>query len=122
MFLLRNARVIPELGCGRESLLWDVLIEGERISEIYPCADRKKSFMESYCGEVIDCQGKTLLPGLIDAHTHISIGLIYNKYFFDTFSTNFWLIYRLMIIFCQMRLDYPVYTFSCSFKLFIREF
>ena len=74
MFLLRNARVIPELGCGRESLLWDVLIEGERISEIYPCADRKKSFMESYCGEVIDCQGKTLLPGLIDAHTHISIG------------------------------------------------
>jgi imidazolonepropionase-like amidohydrolase len=28
--------------------------------------------------EVIDCQGKTLLPGLIDAHTHIS-GLRYTQ-------------------------------------------
>ena len=42
-----------------------VLVEGERIREI------SESALTAPQAQVIDCQGKTLMPGLIDAHVHL---------------------------------------------------
>src|SRR5947199_2485971 len=42
-----------------------VLVEGERIREI---SERSLTAPQA---QVIDCQGKTLMPGLIDAHVHL---------------------------------------------------
>src|SRR5499427_3683522 len=42
-----------------------VLVEGERIREI---SERSITAPQA---QVIDCQGKTLMPGLIDAHVHL---------------------------------------------------
>jgi imidazolonepropionase-like amidohydrolase len=42
-----------------------VLVEGERIREISEHA------ITAPQAQVIDCQGKTLMPGLIDAHVHL---------------------------------------------------
>ena len=40
-----------------------VAVDGSRIGWIGPTADAPK-------GDVVDCTGKTILPGLVDAHTH----------------------------------------------------
>src|SRR5215510_15520548 len=50
----------PEL---REDM--HVLVEGERIREI---SERPITAPQA---QVIDCQGKTLMPGLLDAHVHL---------------------------------------------------
>ena len=42
-----------------------VLVEGERIREI------SEHSITASQAQVIDCQGKTLMPGLIDAHVHL---------------------------------------------------
>ena len=42
-----------------------VLVQGERIREI------SESALTAPQAQVIDCQGKTLMPGLIDAHVHL---------------------------------------------------
>src|SRR6202048_2626071 len=42
-----------------------VLVEGDRIREV---ADRP---ITSTAAETIDLQGRTLMPGLIDAHVHV---------------------------------------------------
>ena len=42
-----------------------VLVEGERIREI------SERSITAPTAQVIDCQGKTLMPGLIDAHVHL---------------------------------------------------
>src|SRR5262249_60154299 len=42
-----------------------VLVEGERIRDI---SDRPITALDAY---TIDCRGKTLMPGLIDAHVHL---------------------------------------------------
>src|SRR5262245_22782606 len=42
-----------------------VLVEGERIREV---SSRSITAPQA---QVIDCQGKTLIPGLIDAHVHL---------------------------------------------------
>jgi imidazolonepropionase-like amidohydrolase len=61
--LLRNVRIFdghaPDLIDGR-----NVLLEGNRIAAL-PLADETVSD-----ATVIDCQGGTLMPGLIDAHWH----------------------------------------------------
>jgi imidazolonepropionase-like amidohydrolase len=45
-----------------------VLIEGERIARIA----RSGSIAMAPGANVIDCQGRTLMPGLIDAHVHLA--------------------------------------------------
>ncbi len=45
----------------------DVLIEGGRIVEVGQAEDLGQRYQAR---ETIDCRGKAVLPGLIDAHTH----------------------------------------------------
>lgn len=62
--VFRNARIFDP---GHDSLLdgHEVLIEGGTIREV---SDRP---IASQGAEVIDCGGRTLMPGLIDCHVHV---------------------------------------------------
>jgi imidazolonepropionase-like amidohydrolase len=65
--LLRNARVLTCSGDPAEKPIdGDVLIEGNRIAKV--AAGR----LDAVPARVVDLHGATLLPGLGDAHTHIS--------------------------------------------------
>ena len=62
--ILKNARLIPELCEGFEQETADIRIEGKKIAEILPAGGE-------YAGEeVLDLQGKTVLPGLFNCHEH----------------------------------------------------
>lgn len=64
--LFKNASV---LDCtGQQSFHGQVLVEGNMIKQI---AQGDES-IDSPGASVVDCQGKTLMPGLCDAHTHIT--------------------------------------------------
>ena len=63
--ILTNCRLIKELSSVEETGLYDVLLEDGRIKEIRRAAKSDDT-------DAMDCGGKTLLPGLIDLHTHIS--------------------------------------------------
>jgi len=61
--VLTNARVFT--GTGDAPLEnGAVALEGSRIAWVGPAADAP-------AGDVIDCTGKTILPGLVDAHAHL---------------------------------------------------
>jgi imidazolonepropionase-like amidohydrolase len=61
--LLKNANIID--GLGNAPFAGDVLIDGERISAV-GSADGEGA-------AVIDVAGKTVMPGLIDAHCHVTL-------------------------------------------------
>jgi imidazolonepropionase-like amidohydrolase len=50
-----------------------LVIEGERISWVGPAANLPPIYSAQQF-EVIDLPGRTLMPGLVDGHTHISFG------------------------------------------------
>ncbi|MGQ3029156.1 MAG: amidohydrolase family protein, partial [Ferrovibrionaceae bacterium] len=66
--LIANARIVdgtaPEAGAPVS-----VLVEGGTIREVGKAVTSAKA-------KVVDLRGKTLMPGLIDAHTHAGHGLI----------------------------------------------
>ncbi|WP_220191757.1 hypothetical protein [Ktedonospora formicarum] len=65
--VLRNARVVNVFS--HEIYLADVAIRGDRIAGIGP--------QGAYDGqEIIDCGGHYLVPGLIEAHTHVEDSLL----------------------------------------------
>lgn len=66
--LIINAQVFDGTGSPRYEA--DVLIDGNRIAEIAEHIDRPTG------GEVrvIDAAGATLMPGLVDGHTHLGLG------------------------------------------------
>ena len=66
MLILRNCRLIPELTEGTELTSADLLLKDKAIAAIRPCGT---AFGED-CEE-LDLQGATLMPGLIDMHTHL---------------------------------------------------
>lgn len=63
--ILTNCRLVPELSGGVGSACGTVVIEGGKIASV----------TDGLCqaAGVVDCGGKTLLPGLIDLHTHITV-------------------------------------------------
>ena len=58
---------------------WDVfdtgavVIRGENIVEVGPANEITKKYKNSL---TIDCSGKTIIPGLINAHTHAPMTLL----------------------------------------------
>lgn len=59
--LLKNA---TRLRKGNETEQCELLIEGDKIVKIAPTIDEEAD-------EVIDCEGRLLLPGFIDVHVHL---------------------------------------------------
>ena len=61
------------LTCVDESVIADgaVLVDGDRIAWVGPVVDLTKG---AHIDEVIDAAGLTIMPGLVDAHMHISFG------------------------------------------------
>jgi len=68
MLVLRNARIIPELTEGFEDRYADIVIDGETIEEIKPAKS-----VNAKEENIIDLTGKTLIPGLIEAHLHLDL-------------------------------------------------
>lgn len=69
MKTLRNCKLVKELTEGTQLTMADVVMDGGKIAQILPCGTQV-----SGAEEFMDLQGKTLLPGLIDAHVHLFMG------------------------------------------------
>jgi imidazolonepropionase-like amidohydrolase/ABC-type multidrug transport system permease subunit len=65
-YLIRNARIFT--GDGKVIESGGVLVRDGKIAEIYEGATPDPEKLKA---EVVEAQGKTLLPGLIDAHVHL---------------------------------------------------
>src|SRR4051812_49567572 len=71
--LFRNFQLLePEVGELQGGC--EVLVEGETIRE---CADKP---IKSAGADVIDCGGRTLMPGLIDSHVHVTLSEVNFRY------------------------------------------
>jgi imidazolonepropionase-like amidohydrolase len=57
-------------GSGAEAYPADVLVEGTRIRTVA----RTPGQLVADGAQVIDCHGRTLMPGLVEGHAHISFG------------------------------------------------
>src|SRR6201993_5108731 len=66
--LFRSANVWD--GSGAPAFPADVLVEGTRIKTIARVPHR----LPTEGATVIDCRGRTLMPGLVEGHAHISFG------------------------------------------------
>src|SRR5438477_12044643 len=64
--LFSNARVFD--GSGKAPFRGEVLVKGNRIAAVAAAPAR----LEASGAEVIDCGGATLMPGLVEAHAHLS--------------------------------------------------
>ena len=77
--LFQNAKIFD----GKQDSLvdGDVLIEGNLISQV----GSNLSIPEGKRGAIVDCGGKTLMPGLIDMHSHLSFqeGMLEGRDTFD---------------------------------------
>ncbi len=70
--ILANARIIAADGTDPVDNGF-IRIDGPRISRI------SRTAIQNTDANVIDCSGMTVIPGLIDSHTHISAGDYLNK-------------------------------------------
>ena len=66
--LLRNCRLIPALSDGYAGGCADVTVENGIITEVSACHGKHPA----QDAEVVDCGGRTLLPGLFDMHAHLN--------------------------------------------------
>ena len=67
--IIKNCKLIPFLTEAGAPAMADVIVKGTMIEAIVPCGTAV-----SDGEEVLDIQGKTLMPGLIDAHVHLFMG------------------------------------------------
>ncbi|MEO7404616.1 MAG: amidohydrolase family protein [Burkholderiales bacterium] len=63
--LFTNATIWP--GSGEGAFAGALLVEGNRIAQVWHGAARDVT-----ADETIDCRGGTLMPGLVDGHSHLS--------------------------------------------------
>lgn len=68
MILFTNARIFD--GTGAEAFPGEVLVEGDVIKAVEHGAGK----ITPGDAKVIDAQGATLMPGLIDSHAHLAMG------------------------------------------------
>jgi imidazolonepropionase-like amidohydrolase len=66
--LFRNAQIWD--GSGAEPFPGDVLIEGQRIKTIA----RTLNQLQADGATIVEARGRTLMPGLVEGHAHISFG------------------------------------------------
>ncbi|MCI7742773.1 MAG: amidohydrolase family protein [Clostridiales bacterium] len=78
--LLKHCRLIPELSDGYAQTYADILVCGNQIQAIQPTLEAPANCQE------IDCQGKTLLPGLIDMHNHLNWSYVSGEQSLTDFS------------------------------------
>src|SRR5258706_3699927 len=57
-------------GSGAPSYPADVLVEGNRIRGVA----RDRGQLKAEGAELVECRGRTLMPGLVEGHAHISFG------------------------------------------------
>lgn len=74
--LIRGGTVVTEHGAGRQ----DILIEGEKITGM-------GANLSTLGAEVVDAKGLLVLPGMIDAHTHMDLPVC-NTVTADNFETG----------------------------------
>ena len=55
-------------GSGATAFPGDVLVEGSRIKAVAPAPER----LAANGATVIEARGRTLMPGLVEGHAHIS--------------------------------------------------
>ena len=67
--ILKNCRLLAPLSDGKSSEKGAVSIVQGKIQAVYENGEAAEGTDGE---EIVDCGGKTLLPGLIDAHTHIA--------------------------------------------------
>ncbi len=71
MLLIKNGRILTMAGKEKFNMIENgcVLIENKKIIKVW---DKLEGLNEDNC-KVIDAQGSWIMPGLIDAHSHIGI-------------------------------------------------
>ena len=67
--VVRNARVIH--GDGRVTPRATIVVRGAVITMSEPAARERPAVAEPAAARVIDAAGRTMIPGLIDAHVHV---------------------------------------------------
>jgi imidazolonepropionase-like amidohydrolase len=78
--IFRNVRVLDVVE-GRLGSPTSVVIRGNTIAAIEPSADADSK------AEIIDGKGRTLMPGLIDAHVHLTFGAVLLSDLYDPKTT-----------------------------------
>lgn len=66
--LFSNAMVFD--GTDSPRFAADVLVAGNRIASVEPAASSDPANFDDW----VDCTGRTVMPGLTDAHTHLALG------------------------------------------------
>jgi len=72
-FLFKNARLLDPCADALEGGV-SVLVEGETIREV------SAKPIKAANADVIDCKGRTLMPGLIDCHVHVMLSEVNLRY------------------------------------------
>ncbi|MGN1412637.1 MAG: amidohydrolase family protein [Anaerovoracaceae bacterium] len=74
---LKNCHLIPALSGDWKEDMADIQIENGIIKGIFRSGGSRSAAEWFSSGETIDCDGKTVLPGLFDIHTHINWDYLY---------------------------------------------
>ena len=86
MLLIGNGRVITRNHANPYLENGAVVTDGENIKEVGSFADMKQKYPEA---EFVDAHGGVIMPGLINAHTHIYSGLARGLSIVGNNPTNF---------------------------------
>ena len=71
--LIKNGTVVTMNDAGDVHFGGSVVLEGDRIADVGP-ADEVAARQPAEGAQVIDAEGKAVLPGLVDLHYHTALG------------------------------------------------